>query len=125
MGEAAAVEGSEERGTTTPSRSPPSSALSVASVALIHLERVLAENRFPAEGKVVHLATHELGARRGRGVRRVRALPLTSRRLRIAGVADLVEFQADLGGENVVFSHGPPRAGAWIETMTHRRRFAP
>src|SRR5208282_3567117 len=66
--------------------------------ALIHLERMWAENRFTAEGQVVHLATDEPGARRGRGVRRVMALPLASRRLGIAGVADLVEFRADVGG---------------------------
>jgi CRISPR-associated exonuclease Cas4 len=67
--------------------------------ALIHLERMWAENRFTAEGQVVHLATHEPGARRRKSVRRVTALPLASRRLGIAGVADLVEFQADVGGE--------------------------
>jgi CRISPR-associated exonuclease Cas4 len=67
--------------------------------ALIHLERLWAENRFTAEGKVLHLSTHEPGTRHARGVRRVTALPLVSRRLGIAGVADLVEFLADTRGE--------------------------
>jgi CRISPR-associated exonuclease Cas4 len=102
--------------------------------ALIHLERMWAENRFTAEGQVVHLATHEPGTRRGRGVRRVTALPLASRRLGIAGVADLVEFQAGASGETpypVEFKRGkakPHRAdevqlcaqGLCLEEMTGR-----
>src|SRR5579885_1392508 len=67
--------------------------------ALIHLERVWAENRFTAEGHLLHLATHEPGARRRPGIRRVTALPLASRRLGIAGVADVVEFHAGPDGE--------------------------
>lgn len=60
--------------------------------ALIHIERMWAENRFTAEGKVLHMSADEPGRRRVRGVRRVNALPLASKRLGIAGVADLVEF---------------------------------
>jgi CRISPR-associated exonuclease Cas4 len=67
--------------------------------ALIHLERLWAENRLTAEGKVLHLSAHEAGTRRARGVRRVMALPLVSRRLGVAGVADLVEFRAGSNGE--------------------------
>jgi CRISPR-associated exonuclease Cas4 len=67
--------------------------------ALIHLERLWAENRLTAEGKVLHLSAHEPGSRRARGVRRVMALPLVSRRLGVAGVADLVEFRAGPNGE--------------------------
>lgn len=67
--------------------------------ALIHLERLWAENRFTAEGQVLHLSTHKPEARRTRGVRRVSALPLASRRLGIAGVADLVEFHMQEDGE--------------------------
>jgi CRISPR-associated exonuclease Cas4 len=136
MGEATAVGGSEE---ARDDDSIPLSALQHAvyclrQAALIHLERMWAENRFTAEGQVVHLATHEPGARRGRGVRRVTALPLASRRLGIAGVADLVEFQADVGGETpypVEFKRGkakPHRAdevqlcaqGLCLEEMTGR-----
>jgi CRISPR-associated exonuclease Cas4 len=61
--------------------------------ALIHLERMWAENRFTAEGKVLHASADEPGGRKVRGVRRVNALPLASKRLGIAGVADLVEFR--------------------------------
>ncbi len=67
--------------------------------ALIHLERLWAENRLTAEGQILHQAANEPGWRRLKGVRRVTALPLASRRLGIAGVADLVEFHAGPDGE--------------------------
>lgn len=67
--------------------------------ALIHLERVWAENRFTAEGQVLHQVADKGGSRKARGVRRVMALPLASKRLNIAGVADLVEFQPGEDGE--------------------------
>lgn len=67
--------------------------------ALIHLERLWAENRFTAEGQVVHSSAHKPGVRQGRGIRRVTAYPLVCRRLGIAGVADLVEFRLGRGGE--------------------------
>lgn len=60
--------------------------------ALIHLERVWADNRFTAEGNVLHAVADKGGSRKARGVRRVMALPLASKRLNISGVADLVEF---------------------------------
>src|SRR6516164_8329493 len=67
--------------------------------ALIHIERVWAENRFTAEGRVLHDVAHEAGSRKSRGVRRVTALPLACRRLNIAGVADVVEFHSGPHGE--------------------------
>jgi len=70
--------------------------------ALIHLERLWAENRFTAEGQVLHASADEPGRRKVRGIRRVNALPLASRRLGIAGVADLVEFHPD-GDREVPF----------------------
>jgi CRISPR-associated exonuclease Cas4 len=80
--------------------------------ALIHIERVWAENRFTAEGRVLHEVTHEAGARKERGVRRVTALPLACRRLNLAGVADLVEFRRGDGGEvpyPVEYKRGKPK----------------
>lgn len=81
--------------------------------ALIHVERLWAENRFTAEGRVLHVNADEPGAKRRKGVRRVTALPLRSRRLGVAGVADLVEFTADgVGGETalpVEFKRGAPK----------------
>jgi CRISPR-associated exonuclease Cas4 len=80
--------------------------------ALIHIERVWAENRLTAEGRVLHDVTHEAGARRERGVHRVTALPLACRRLNLAGVADLVEFRPGDGGETaypVEYKRGKPK----------------
>lgn len=80
--------------------------------ALIHLERLWAENRFTAEGQVMHVAADKPGARQLRGVRRVHALPLTAQTLGIAGVADLVEFHRDGAGERpfpVEFKRGKPK----------------
>lgn len=94
----------QAQGTETADDPIPLSALQHAvyclrQAALIHLERMWAENRFTAEGQVVHLSAHDAGARQGRGARRVTALPLASRRLGIAGVADLVEFRKAADGE--------------------------
>jgi CRISPR-associated exonuclease Cas4 len=80
--------------------------------ALIHLERLWAENRFTAEGRVVHGHADIPGARFQRGVRRVTALPLACERLGIAGVADLVEFHRDGAVEiafPVEFKRGKPK----------------
>jgi CRISPR-associated exonuclease Cas4 len=81
--------------------------------ALIHIERAWAENRFTAEGRVLHDVAHEAGERKGRrGVRRVTALPIACRRLNIAGVADLVEFRAEAYGETafpVEYKRGKPK----------------
>jgi CRISPR-associated exonuclease Cas4 len=81
--------------------------------ALIHIERLWEENRFTAEGRVLHDVAHEAGERKGRrGVRRVTSLPIACRRLNIAGVADLVEFRASDGGENafpVEYKRGKPK----------------
>lgn len=80
--------------------------------ALIHLERMWAENRFTAEGHVLHVNADKPGSRTARSVRRVGGLPLASRRLNIAGVADLVEFHAGTSGETpypVEFKRGKPK----------------
>lgn len=71
--------------------------------ALIHLERVWAENRFTAEGQVLHAVADKGGSRKVRGLRRVMSLPLANRRLNIAGVADVVEFVPGPDGKEVPF----------------------
>lgn len=80
--------------------------------ALIHLERLWAENRFTAEGQVMHVASGVPSTRKARGVRRETALSIASRRLGIAGVADLVEFHPAEDGERpypVEFKRGKPK----------------
>ncbi len=67
--------------------------------ALIHIERQWEENRFTAEGRVLHDVAHDPADRKRGSIRRVTALPLACRRLNLAGVADLVEFRAGPDGE--------------------------
>jgi len=76
--------------------------------ALIHLERLWAENRFTAEGDVLHAVADKGGSRKARGVRRVMSLPLASRRLNLTGIADLVEFHGDVPFP-VEYKRGKPK----------------
>lgn len=80
--------------------------------ALIHLERLWAENRFTAEGDVLHAVADKGGHRKARGVRRVMALPLACRRLNLTGTADLVEFLPGPAGETafpIEYKRGKPK----------------
>jgi len=60
--------------------------------ALVHLERLWAENRFTAEGNLLHRRVHEEHDSTEDGIRIVRGLRLGSLRLGLYGVADVVEF---------------------------------
>ena len=84
--------------------------------ALIHIERVWAENRLTAEGRVLHKETDEPARRSSRGVSRISALPLASRRLAIAGVADLAEFR-HVGGVEIAYP--------WNSSVERRSRIVP
>lgn len=80
--------------------------------ALIHLERLWADNRFTAEGDVLHAVADKGGKRLARGMRRVMALPVASTRLGIAGVCDMVEFPREAGAEvpfPVEYKRGKPK----------------
>lgn len=80
---------------------------------LIHLERLWSENRFTAEGQVLHAVVDKPVGRRTRGGRRVSALPVASIRLGLRGVADVVEFHAGPQGETpypIEFKRGKPKA---------------
>lgn len=81
--------------------------------ALIHLERMWEDNRFTAEGDVLHAVADKGGSRKGRAARRVLSLPLGSVRFNLSGVADLVEFQpSPEGGERafpVEYKRGKPK----------------
>ncbi len=81
--------------------------------ALIHVEQAWSENRFTAEGRVLHERTADLGHEKRRGVRVVTAMPLASQRLGVSGVADLVELHKT--GEDwrpypVEYKRGKPKA---------------
>lgn len=81
--------------------------------ALIHLERVWAENRETAEGRLLHAQADRPLAERRRSVRTVTALPLSHRALGLVGVADVVEFHLEEGGERafpIEYKRGRPKA---------------
>ena len=63
--------------------------------AFIHIEQIWNENRFTAEGRILHEKVHELGDETRAGVKISRALPLRSLKLGLSGVADVVEFHHD------------------------------
>lgn len=81
--------------------------------ALIHVERLWAENRQTAEGRLLHERADQPGTERRRGVRTVTAMPLVNLQLGITGIADVVEFHAVDGGERafpVEYKRGKPKA---------------
>lgn len=61
--------------------------------ALIHIEQVWEENRFTAEGRIMHEKVHEEGSESRGSLRIARGVPLRSVRLGLVGVADVVEFR--------------------------------
>lgn len=91
MGDHAA--GSESnRGEPVPLSALQHAVYCLRQAALIHLERQWADNRFTAEGDVLHAVADKGGHRKVRGMRRVMAMPLASKRLNLTGIADVVEF---------------------------------
>ena len=60
--------------------------------ALIHLEQVWTENRFTAEGNVMHEKAHDGPDELKAGVRIVRGLAVKSEALGLSGQCDVVEF---------------------------------
>ncbi|MCG8473855.1 MAG: CRISPR-associated protein Cas4 [Desulfobacterales bacterium] len=66
--------------------------------ALIHVERLWVENRYTAEGRVLHERVDRGGERLEPDIRVVYAMELKSKRLGLVGKADVVEFhQAEEG----------------------------
>jgi CRISPR-associated exonuclease Cas4 len=82
--------------------------------ALIHVEQVWAENRFTAEGRLLHEKTHTPGHEMRRGVRTVMSMPLASRALGVSGIADVVELHRGEDGRwwpyPVEYKRGKPKA---------------
>lgn len=79
--------------------------------ALIHVERLWAENSLTAEGRILHERTDSGGHETRPGLVTIRALPIASARLGVAGVADVVELH---GSERLPFpveyKRGRPKA---------------
>lgn len=123
-----------ERGEPIPISALQHAVYCLRQAALIHLERMWEDNRFTAEGHVLHAVADKAGSRRVRGIRRVMALPIASARLDLAGVADMVEFIEHDNGETpfpVEYKRGKPKKhradevqlcaqGLCLEEMTGR-----
>lgn len=86
--------------------------------ALIHIEQAWAENRFTAEGRIMHERVDEAG-RESRGrVRTANGLPLRSLRLGLSGKADAVEFHREGDG-------GSDAASVWRPFPVEYKRGKP
>lgn len=78
--------------------------------ALIHVEQAWAENKFTAEGKVMHTRAHDGPDESRPGIRITRGMPVRSLRLGISGQCDIVEFHADGRVVPVEYKRGKPKA---------------
>lgn len=65
--------------------------------ALIHIERVWAENRLTAQGRILHRKAHEGKPKTRGGIRITRGLPLRSLELGVTGQADVIEWRPPAG----------------------------
>jgi len=90
--------------------------------ALIHLEQVWTENRYTAEGRVLHERT-DSGQSENRGDLHIaRSLRLRSRRLGLTGIADVVEFHRTDDADGLVLAD---RAGRWRPYPVEYKRGRP
>lgn len=74
--------------------------------ALIHLEQVWAENRYTAEGHVLHEKAHDGRDETRAGVRIARGLSVRSLELGLTGQCDVVEFHRTWNGAGHEVSDG-------------------
>ena len=77
--------------------------------ALIHVERLWAENQFTVEGRQLHDKAHEGKSETASGVRVARGLWRKSNRLGLTGQADVVEFHQDGRIIPVEYKRGKPK----------------
>ncbi|MDA3874788.1 MAG: CRISPR-associated protein Cas4 [Kiritimatiellae bacterium] len=81
--------------------------------ALIHLEQMWTENRYTAEGRVVHDRAHETGRESRRDVQIIRGLTVKSYSLGLTGVCDVVEFERQPDGSErilpIEYKRGKPK----------------
>ena len=76
---------------------------------LIHIDRVWADNRYTAEGEVLHRNVHQQEIRRRKEVRAEYSVPMRSLELGIFGVADVVEYVTGEAPTPVEFKRGRPK----------------
>jgi CRISPR-associated exonuclease Cas4 len=77
--------------------------------ALIHIEQQWAENRYTAEGKVLHERADSGQSQQQGGLSTVRTLPICSQILGLSGQADVVEFHVDGTVFPVEYKRGRPK----------------
>lgn len=77
--------------------------------ALIHVERQWADNRFTAEGTVLHRRADAGKGERRRTVRIERSVPVRSLRLGLFGVADVIEIHTGGRIYPVEYKRGQPK----------------
>lgn len=77
---------------------------------LIHLEQAWAENRFTAEGRVLHEKAHDGRDESRAGVRITHGMAVRSLALGISGQCDVVEFHGDGTIRPVEYKRGRPKA---------------
>ena len=77
---------------------------------LIHLEQMWAENKFTAEGQVLHKKAHEGEDESKAGVRITRSMSVRSLILGISGQCDIVEFHGDGLVVPVEYKRGKPKS---------------
>ncbi|MFV0338259.1 MAG: CRISPR-associated protein Cas4 [Chthoniobacterales bacterium] len=78
--------------------------------ALIHLERVWAENQFTAEGQLLHKKAHSDEHESRPSIRITRSLPISSEQLGIFGQCDIVEFHKDGKIIPIEYKRGKPKS---------------
>ena len=82
--------------------------------ALIHIEQLWEENRFTAEGRIIHEDVHEEGVENRKDVKIERGIPLRSLELGLSGKADVVEFRKTQDGKKLIlfpieYKRGKPK----------------
>ena len=85
--------------------------------ALIHIEQQWAENRYTAEGKVLHERADSNKSERSGSVRIVRTLPICSQHYGLSGQADVVEFHDDGRVYPVEYKRGKPKKDSCDEVQ--------
>jgi len=83
--------------------------------ALIHVEQAWSENILTAEGRVLHESAHTPGVENRPGVKISRSLRICSHKLRLVGVADIVEFYKNSGKPDTPYpvEYKRGRRGNW------------
>ena len=81
--------------------------------ALIHVEKVWVENKFTAEGRIMHQRVDSKHESRRAGLSQSLSVPLRSDRLGLYGVADIVEMHPGADGNEapypVEYKRGSPK----------------